>query len=72
MQQQSLMIDVIAYNALSSAREKAQGEKRAFQTTHAMRQPSLMLDIIANNALSSACAKAQDAKRAFQTFRTMQ
>ena len=64
MQQQGLMLDVIAYHALSSACEKAQDAKRAFQTFHAMQQQGLKLAVIACNTLSSACGKAQDEKRA--------
>ena len=66
------MLDVIAYNALNSACEKAQDAKRAFQTYRAMQQSRLMFDVIAYNASSSACAKAQGAKRAFQPFRAIQ
>ena len=38
MQQSRLMLDVIAYNASSSACAKAQGAKRAFQPFRAIQQ----------------------------------
>ena len=58
------MLEAIAYNALSSACEKAQDAKCAFQSLRAMQQQGLMLDVIAYNAFCSACEKTQDGKRA--------
>ena len=64
--------DVVTFNALISACEKAKQPERALEVFDAMQQQGVVPNVITYNALISACEKGKQPERALEVFQAMQ
>ena len=69
MSWQSVVPDVITYNALISACEKREQPERALEVFKGMSWKGVVPNVITYNALISACEKGEQPERALEVFK---